>query len=283
MTERVARILIAYLSPAGSTARVAHVIQRAGEALGAEVDLLDLSRRPDPQNLAARFGAAAGHCLLCVGSPVYAAHPVPPVMDFIDRLPKAGNVYAVPFVTWGQVSSGVALAEMADALTSRGYPVIGAAKIVALHSLMWTSADPLGQSHPDSEDEQAVETLVQAAIAKLKAARPESLPAGALAYQPEELARQMAARTFEVAKANYPRRDVDPERCTECGLCAEQCPTAAISLSPRPEFGPACIYCFNCVRLCPEAAIDADLEPIRAFIRKRAEQLGERPLTRVFV
>lgn len=282
MTEAAAKILIAYLSPAGSTARVARVIQRAAEALGVPAELLDLSRRPDPQSLAAPAGEAQGNRCLYIGSPVYAAHPVPPVMDFIERLPAAENACAVPFVTWGHVSSGVALAEMATALNSRGYPVIGAAKIVALHSLMWTSESPLGQAHPDADDDRAVEALVQRVDAKLRTARPERLAADTLAYQPEELARQMTARTFEAAKANYPRRQVDRERCTECGLCADQCPTAAIDLSPWPEFGPACIFCFNCVRLCPEAAIAADLEPIRAFIRQRSEQLCERPLTQVF-
>jgi ferredoxin len=275
--------LIVYISPAGSTARVARVIHRTSEALGTPTELLDLGRKSDPETAAARFLDTADNCCLYIGTPVYAAHAVPPIMAFIDRLPVVDRGYCVPFATWGNVSSGIALAEMGDALSAKGYTLLGAAKVVAAHSLMWEVAAALGKEHPDVGDDGVVESLVRAVDAKLGSDEPAPLPLSALAYQPEELAGQMAARTFEIAKSNFPKRQVVPDRCTECGQCADQCPTAAITLSPYPEFGPPCIYCFNCVRLCPENAIEADMAPIHGYIRSRAEQLNEQPLTEAYV
>ena len=283
MPSTLPKTLIAYISPAGSTARVARVIQRTSETLGTPATLLDLGQAPGPDAILPRMTDAGGNFCLYVGTPVYAAHAVPPVMEFIARLPAAEKGFCVPFVTWGNVSSGIALAEMGAALTAKGYLILGGAKIVAAHSLMWATDAPLGKARPDDDDDRVIETLVQAVDARLRSARPETLPLSDLAYQPEELAAQMAARTFEMAKAHFPQRRVATTRCTECGLCADQCPTAAITLSPYPEFGPACIYCFNCVRLCPEDAIEADMAPIHEFIRTRAEQLNERPLTKIFI
>ncbi len=53
------------------------------------------------------------------------------------------------------------------------------------------------------------------------------------------------------------RPQADPELCTACGTCVDQCPVSALSLSDRllrvdPE---TCIICFCCQEICPEKAI----------------------------
>ena len=58
--------------------------------------------------------------------------------------------------------------------------------------------------------------------------------------------------------------EVDPKKCTACGLCAERCPEHALDVLPeqgltftRPE---NCTYCTACEDLCPEHAIRCGLE-----------------------
>jgi uncharacterized protein (DUF362 family)/Pyruvate/2-oxoacid:ferredoxin oxidoreductase delta subunit len=49
----------------------------------------------------------------------------------------------------------------------------------------------------------------------------------------------------------------DPELCTGCGTCVEQCPVSALSMSDTVPQADAdlCISCFCCQEICPEKAI----------------------------
>jgi uncharacterized protein (DUF362 family)/NAD-dependent dihydropyrimidine dehydrogenase PreA subunit len=53
------------------------------------------------------------------------------------------------------------------------------------------------------------------------------------------------------------RPQVDPEWCTGCGACVEQCPVAALSMDgdvPKVDTR-TCIICFCCQEICPRKAI----------------------------
>ena len=45
------------------------------------------------------------------------------------------------------------------------------------------------------------------------------------------------------------------ERCVGCGLCAKNCCTSNIQLSPKPKFGGRCDMCLGCVYNCPQKAL----------------------------
>jgi uncharacterized protein (DUF362 family)/Pyruvate/2-oxoacid:ferredoxin oxidoreductase delta subunit len=49
----------------------------------------------------------------------------------------------------------------------------------------------------------------------------------------------------------------DPELCTGCGTCVEQCPVSALSMSDQLPHVDAnlCITCFCCQEICPEKAM----------------------------
>jgi ferredoxin len=53
------------------------------------------------------------------------------------------------------------------------------------------------------------------------------------------------------------RPQADPERCTGCGTCIDQCPVGALSRSddlPQVD-ADTCITCFCCQEICPEKAL----------------------------
>ena len=53
------------------------------------------------------------------------------------------------------------------------------------------------------------------------------------------------------------RPKADPDKCTGCGTCVDQCPVSALSLVdtiPRVK-ADTCIACFCCQEMCPEKAI----------------------------
>jgi ferredoxin len=100
---------------------------------------------------------------------------------------------------------------------------------------------------------------------------------------------------IKTARCNEPGRpQVDRDRCTVCGLCAEACPTYTLRLQGGrleieldTEFG--CIGCGQCLAICPKAAVTVsgrDISPQDAIelpppaARAQAEQLESLMLAR---
>jgi len=276
-------IFVAYMSPNGSTRVVGETLKETFLRLKRAVSVLDLadsSRIPPFMEAIERAGDRA--CLV-VGAPVYGFVAVPPVMAFIDRLPDMTGAFAVPYITWGKVTSGAALWQMGKALMKKRCRIAGAAKVLALHSMVWWADHPPGEGHPDKADKRKLEELAEILDARFGSPPVPCLSLDALDYQPPEKAGDMKKRIGVVRKPV--QKDVDREACTRCGLCSEVCPVAAVNLNPYPEFGPACFDCLNCIRLCPEGAITPArrLAEVESNIRRLMRKYDERPFTQIFV
>jgi len=65
-----------------------------------------------------------------------------------------------------------------------------------------------------------------------------------------------AVQTF-LHKRTLMRPQADPELCTACGTCVDQCPVSALSMDDHlPQVdADTCIACFCCQEICPEKAI----------------------------
>jgi hypothetical protein len=112
---------------------------------------------------------------LFIGSPVYVSHAVPVVMECIAGLKENPGAFAVPFATWGGACSGISLYEMGKELLNKGFAILGGAKILAVHSLMWSLENALGKGHPDADDDHIVEELVDHINQKLHEDNPKGL------------------------------------------------------------------------------------------------------------
>jgi ferredoxin len=275
--------LIIYLSPAGTTRHVAEAIEKQLKNMGSEAELYDLGNKEDFAKLNKKVKEGLNNRCLWVGTPVYAGHAVPQITSFISSLPEGKGNFAVPFVTFGVVTSGLALYEMGKGLAEQGYTVLGAAKIVAVHSMMWRSKDPLGIGHPDAEDDQMIEGLVDKVDAKLKGDSISPLPLDTLNYQPQDVQKWVKTVSLEAAKTMLPPLQLVEEACTRCGICEKECPAFAITLNPYPQFGEKCIMCYNCVRLCEDEAIRSDLSKMETMLKGKVAEQQESPPSQVFV
>lgn len=275
--------VIAFCSPNGATRQVAEVIKTRLRALGDAAVLVDLAHTDPEQAMASAMRGPERPRCLWVGSPVYADHMVPPVEKFLKNLPAQDGLGAVPFVTWGGVNSGVALHDMGTLLREKGMILLGAAKVLAVHSVMWRSEQPVGAGHPDPNDDAQVQALVDAIHATLSSQTLRPLPLAALAYQPPEIRDAAAKKSIAAAKTHFPALSVTLEQCNQCGLCAEVCQAQAIALDPYPRFGEDCFLCLKCVRECPQDAIPMDLSAAEERIRTLAAKIGETPPTCIFV
>jgi ferredoxin len=275
-------IFIAYCSPAGSTRHVATVIENTFIHLAAEVHRLDLAKKGNHDEFINRISKAGPNDCLFVGSPVYRDMAIAPVMNFIDSLPNMDSCYTVPFVTWGGAFSGIALWQMGRALKKRGFHLLGGAKILAVHSMMWGCQEPLGHNHPDSDDDERIRTFAVNIYGRLSNKKIDRLPLEKLDYNPKRHTTRLKK------KLGKPRwivpKKVDKEKCTQCGLCENVCPAAAIELTDYPTISTACFDCFNCIRLCPEGAIipAEAVEQVHERILKKVKKYNEKPLTLLF-
>lgn len=245
--------------------------------------MLDLGKKHDLPGVLNAMKRAGKHACLFIGSPVYRDVVIPPVIDFIETLPEMAGAYAVPFVTWGQACSGVALWQLGNALVQKEFNIIGAAKVVAVHSMMWGVADPAGKGHPDKTDNREIIKLVAALYNRLDSDNIPVLSLDTLDYQPHARAEQMKKKIN--APGMIVPKNVNSEACTQCGVCEEECPVSAVALNPYPEFDRNCFDCFNCIRLCPETAIEPaiSMDQIERHIRERVRTINERPLTQIFL
>ena len=277
------KLIITYCSPAGSTRQIADVFHKSFTERNTDVVTLDLAKENERSSALDLIKTSNQKICLFIGSPVYRDMAVPPVMDFIETLPSVEGNYAVPFVTWGQACSGVVLWQMSGALMKKGFQIAGAAKVVALHSMMWLSDDPAGKNHPDETDRARIKAMVSTLSTRFATENITVLKLDTLDYQPPERAAEMKN------KINAPwfiiPKHVNNEACTQCGICEEECPADAVILDPYPEFNQKCFDCFNCIRLCPEEAIasSVSMDDIANHIRQRVKNINERPLTQVFV
>lgn len=265
---------VVFISPAGSTRKIALYIQEKLQSAGVKAVCLDLAADTDVNQI-------SDADLLFIGSPVYAYHPVPQVMSFLSEIPVR-SFYAVLFVTWGGVTSGTALFDMAAAVQNRGAVVAGAAKVFAPHSLMQQLDKPLGQGHPDASDLAMIDKLLDITLAKIKSGNETPVDINSLLYQPEDQLETIRKTTLEKAKSLLPPLRTVIPRCNKCGICIEKCPVHAITLRPSLTIGGTCISCYSCVYACPEKAITADLSRMGDWLNHKAEECGEKEKTEIF-
>lgn len=68
---------------------------------------------------------------------------------------------------------------------------------------------------------------------------------------------------------------IDKRFCIGCGICAQVCPTQAISIAWRKAEidEPKCIDCKTCISVCPRGAIKEEVEVNIPEIKERLESL----------
>jgi len=276
--------IIMYLSPAGTTRKVAGFISKSLINKGYNTQLFDLGKSDLQKNLKDAIDQLEKNDCLWIGSPIYAGHAVPPIESFVSDLSQVQDVFAVPFVTYGAVTSGTGLYEMAIQLSKKGYIIPGAAKILAVHSLLWFSGDPLGKGHPDPDDEKLLDDLVTLVQTKIGSHDLEkNIDLATLNYQSKKVQEHTKTWNLKELQRNMPPIIYNEEKCTVCGMCVENCPVQNISFETFPKIGTNCILCFNCIRYCESKALtNTVLNVLENLIRDRVKEIEEPMESKIF-
>lgn len=241
-------------SPTGGTRRVSESICKAFDV---ESYITELCTKQE--NL--KYPSINVDDLVVISMPVYAGR-VPALA--VERLKgvKANGAKCVIVAVYGNRAYEDALIEMQDVATEIGFQVIAAVAAIAEHSI----CRMYGAGRPDEEDAKELASFGADIIKKVKNGQScdsHILP-GNRPYK-------------QGCNGPYP---VASDACTECGTCAGECPSGAISVdNPKGNNQELCIGCMRCVSVCPAQAreIGERLNQLTAFLaplcceRKRNE------------
>ena len=286
---------IIVFSPQGNTLKVGKMLKMSLTERKVRTQLIDITRDgklfKEGNNGHYLKELVEGHDVLLVGSPVYAHHLHYNVKDLIRSLPQPGNGwgrFAVPFVTYGNINSGVALKEAGELLKRSGRIVVSGMKINSMHCLtkLKEITTKINEGMPGDEALPDIENLV-GRIIQLENVKLKDYDGilKDLDYQ----SRKVKVKANLIFREKFWHRHLYPDlvfnqdACNACGKCAKVCSVQRIEMTEDgpifPEGNPGCIHCASCVVNCPMDAIsfDADWVKWNRLIEKAANGFGPLP------
>jgi len=222
-----------YFSPTETTKKVVKAI-----AKGMDVDYEDhditLVR---VRNKTYEFGKDD---ILIVGVPVYSGR-IPSLLENVFNDIKGNNTLAIFVTVYGNRDYDDALLELKNTFENNGFIGIAAGAFIGEHSF----TSKLATDRPDNND---------LAIANDFGMKIKQLLAVGNIENPRELNIKGNIEYKQRGPAAYFGPETN-EDCIDCAICAEECPTEAISFENFRDIEEAkCIKCCNCVRVCPTNA-----------------------------
>lgn len=218
-----------YFSPTGGTKKVTEIL---AHALADEVISVDLTgKQPDPCNV-----APTSEDIAVIAVPSYGGRVPSTAAKRLADL-HGNDARAVLVCVYGNRAYEDTLVELQDIAQQAGFRVISAVAAIAEHSIVRQFA----AGRPDDQDSQ---TLCEfAGQIRKKISDGDTT-------QPVIPGNRPYKKSGGAGMTPKPTRD-----CTECGLCAKECPVQAIDRDhPKKVDSNACISCMRCVSVCPHSA-----------------------------
>lgn len=257
-------ILILVFSPSGSTLKIGKMLDSKLKELGNSVQFLDITRNREifKQGLVKKYleKNVKKHDIICIGSPVYEKHIEMYMKLIYANLPKPNEIWgeiAIPFFTFGGISSGIALNESYKMLKKSGRKVIAAMKIEASHIVTKKLKTRVNENMPGDEAYIYVNELAQIINSKSNS---KGITIKDLNYQSRKekvVSRIMIERVLH--DRLYGKLTIKDNLCTSCMACINTCPIQRIDEKNKKAVmdknAHACIHCFSCVNVCQNNAI----------------------------
>lgn len=253
MTINEARLI--YFSPTHTSKQVAEAIVH-GTGIKS-VFPIDVTRQIEDEVV------IPASSLAIIAVPVYGGHVAPLAMERLQHV-RGMDTPAVLVVVYGNRAYEKALMELDVFAVSHGFKVIAGATFIGEHSYS-TGNYPIAAGRPDESDEAFAGEFGKKIMEKIQAAgNPAALyPVDVRAIKrPSQpffplfrfLRKVIALRRSGIPLPCFPWVE-DESLCTHCGVCADCCPTGAITKGNECYTEEdKCIKCCACVKACAKKA-----------------------------
>lgn len=216
-------------SCAGTTRKIADRIAKGLSGETALHDLLAKGFQP--------FEVKDNNDVVLLAVPVWGGR-VPALAAEMLKQIKGNGQKAVAVVVYGNRDYDDALLELCDIAAEQGFNLISAAAFVAEHSIFPTVAT----ARPDTSDYEAIAHFINETkklivenkpldLSRIKGNRPYKKPAG-VPFHPGTI----------------------QDKCVNCHVCADNCPTDAIDRQTLATDADKCISCCRCISVCTNDA-----------------------------
>ena len=237
-----------FFSPTGGTKTIVNHIARGVQA--EQIELIDVTKR-SIRNGSLSF---AHDQLVIIGTPVYYGRVPEEVAPFLRTI-NADNTPCVCVAVYGNRAYDDALLELCDISEAQGFRPAAAGAFIAEHSYSLPSR-PIAHDRPDGSDLEKAREFGKKIREKIEQVeRPEDIikintPGDRPYLTPTNL--EMIKQARNVVSLT-PETDLD--KCTQCGLCVDMCPTGAIDPEDVSKVNKwDCMICFACIKHCPAGA-----------------------------
>lgn len=248
-----------FFSPTGGTKKVIDFLAAGWDCETEEIDLMGLKSIPGTYTL-----TSEDICLLAV--PAFGGRVPEPAAEVISRMEGSG-AKCVLVAVYGNRAFEDTLVELKNIASKAGFLCKAAVAAVAEHSIVHR----FGEGRPDREDMQVLKGFGQQICKMFKEQKDRC---------EVEVPGNNPFRPYSV----LPLRPETSESCTECGICASQCPVGAIPESePSAAAGEKCISCMHCVAVCPEKARFVNSERVGRIEKKIEKACADRKVNELFL
>ncbi len=236
-------------SPTGGTKQVADIITEAWKISVNEIDLANAET--DYSALSLKKDDIA-----VIAVPSYGGRVPSLAVQRISKI-RSNQAQCIIVCVYGNRAYEDTLIELKDIAEKSGFKVIAAVAAIAEHSIMHQYA----AGRPDAKDKQELQIFAKRILEKINGNMTETV-------------------TLQIP-GNYPYKKAGgaglvpkvDNKCTDCGLCAKNCPAQAISRENiKVTDGKKCISCMRCVVKCPQSArkVNGAMVSVAALAIKKA-------------